>query len=525
MYMDLYEIVKNMKKKPLKLIVNRKENVRINTIKLFSEEITNIKADLLYIIYYSQIINVTGNGNFICIVDCQEQMENLKGSDSNFVVVKESETPESMLKQLELILSENRRFESFRKDVLNLLFENKDIKDIFECAYQFSGNPITLETSEGKILYYPKDEKLDEIVKQEMLLSEEKALCDWFLSEYPEKHKERLPERIEKSNDPVYLPLTSVYSQIILSVKVDDKVVSYITMFESNHIFTIIDYKLVSLLRDIVSYYMQKWNYQQNSTEIFSLLIHDILDGHITDSLLIEDRIKIANLQFLDYIYVLVFSVDKNEQDNTLMVYIMKMITEILGENKAVIYQKRIIMIITRSKDNPLLKEDLSSLTEYIVENHLHVAISSYFEHFCELTKYHHDALKTLEIGLTINPGQAIHSYEEYGIFRIMDICSKSQILDFCHPSMINLALHDEKHNTNLAYTLYIYLKNRQNQLNSSSELKIHRSTLVRHIKLITEITPMDLSDNNLCFHLRLTYRMMEYFGYFKDNNIKHETS
>ncbi|MDH7567931.1 MAG: helix-turn-helix domain-containing protein, partial [Clostridiales bacterium] len=136
-------------------------------------------------------------------------------------------------------------------------------------------------------------------------------------------------------------------------------------------------------------------------------------------------------------------------------------------------------------------------------------------EHFSDLYKYYLQALKCLKIGLHLHKGKSIYSYEEYGIYQIMDICSAADnILDFCHQAMIDLSIYDRRNGTNLAYTLYIYLKNMQNQLETSNELKIHRSTLVRHINLIKKITNIDLSDENLSFHLCLTYKILEYIGY-----------
>ncbi|MDH7567642.1 MAG: helix-turn-helix domain-containing protein, partial [Clostridiales bacterium] len=237
----------------------------------------------------------------------------------------------------------------------------------------------------------------------------------------------------------------------------------------------------------------------------------------IKDPLIIEDRMRAAKLGFNDYIYVMVISADKSEQDNTVLQYLIKRIMEILKENKAVIYQNSIVMIITRNKGNPLQKDDLKGLIPYLRENRLYVGISSHFEHFSDLYKYYLQALKCLKIGLHLHKEKSIYSYEEYGIYQIMDICSAADnILNFCHQAMIDLSIYDRRNGTNLAYTLYTYLKNMQKQQETSDELSIYRSTLVRRINLIKKITNIHLNDENLSFHLRLTYKILEYIGYIK---------
>lgn len=514
--MDLHEIVKDMKNHPLKFIVNQQENIIINRVKLFSEENSKIRPDLLYIIKYSLLSNLNIDGNFVCIMDCKEPVESINMSRSNLITVNEKETPESLYEELESILADGRQFEIYSKKLLNLLSENKGIEEIFEAAYQLSGNPISLETIQGEILYYTKSEKLDDILKNEMLIAEKENLDNWFLSEQPELKKNRLTERINNSKSPVYYIPTTGYPFITFRVIVDQKIAAYVSMFESEHNFTRIDYKLTLLLGDIVSYEMQKWNYSHNLKGILvSTLIQDILDQNISDPLIIEDRMRAAKLELKEYNYVLVISVDKHEQANTMLQYIIKRIMEILKENKAVVYKNSIVMIITRNKDNPFQKDDLKDLSAYLKENRLNIGISSHFEHFRELYKYYHHALKYLKIGLHLHKEKSIYSYEEYGLYQIMDICSGTDdILNFCHRAMFDLSIYDKRNGTNFAHTLYVFLKNMQSQVETSNELKIYRSTLVRHINLIKEITNLDLNDENLSFHLQLTYKILVYIGY-----------
>lgn len=518
--MDLYELVKDMKNQPLKVIVNRQENIAINRIRLFSKEITQIKPDFLYVLQYSQLssLNLNTEGNFACTLDCSESSATTDMPHSNLILINKKKTPEALCKELDEILSDGRKFESYSKKLHDLLSRNKGIDEIFDAAYRFSGNPITLETVAGKILYYTKDENLDEIVKKEMLIAEKESLDDWFLSQYSRFKKDRMTERINNSESPVYSTPSKGYPFITVRVTVDRKVIAYVSVFGSEHSLTRIDYKLVSLLGSIASYELQKWNYCNDSEGMgFDSLIHDILNQHIHDPLIIEDRMRAARLELKDYTYVLVFTVDKEEQANTRLPYLVKRITEIVKENKAVVYQDSIIMIITRDKDNPLRKNDLNSFNAFPSEPRLYVGISAHFEHFWDLYKYYLQALKSLKIGQYLHKEKTIYPYEEYGLYQILDICSGTEdILNFCHQAMIDLSIHDRKNGTKLAYTLYVYLKNMQNQLETSNELKIYRSTLVRHINLIKQIANVDLSDENISFHLKLTYKILEYVGYAK---------
>lgn len=509
--MDLYEIVDDMKTKPEQLIINWQENINIRQVRLYSEETACVKSDYLYVIYASQLQNLSKRGNFLCIPDCPE-MKDFEKTGSNLIILQEEETPESLVAEIETILFDGIKWDNCKSELLKLLSNNRNLEEIFDVAYTFCGNPIRLESAEGKNLYYTKDEKLDETAKLQLLSCESETVYNWFLAEYPEVRNTRLMEKLFNNNEPVYFPLIAVYPQLCLSVKVNQQRVACVVMLESDHSFRRFDYKLLTLLADMASYLLQTQNCPLTTNSALYHLVHDILDQQITDSLIIEDRIKSANLQFLNEIYLLVFSADLDEQQNTSVPDIMKRITELLGESKAVIYQNKIIILITCNTDKPLLKVDLKDLIPYLAENHMHVSISNHFEHFRDFFQHYHHTLKILEIGLSLDKKKTVYSYEDYGIYLFMTICSqKSDIQNYCHPTMINLLIYDKKHGTNLAHTLYLYLHHRQNQLKTSKELKIHRSTLTRHINMIEKITKLDLNDANESFHLKLTYEIMKF--------------
>ncbi|MDH7567915.1 MAG: hypothetical protein QHH06_15895, partial [Clostridiales bacterium] len=83
--MDLYEIVKDMKTQPSKLIINQQENIIINRVKLFSGDNSKTKPDLLYIIKYSVLSRLDLDGNFVCIMDCPEPVQPIDMPRSNLI--------------------------------------------------------------------------------------------------------------------------------------------------------------------------------------------------------------------------------------------------------------------------------------------------------------------------------------------------------------------------------------------------------------------------------------------------------
>ena len=73
---------------------------------------------------------------------------------------------------------------------------------------------------------------------------------------------------------------------------------------------------------------------------------------------------------------------------------------------------------------------------------------------------------------------------------------------------MLRLLQEDRENNTDLYYTLKVYLLNENNVTMAADSLHIHRNTLVDRLKQIRECIEADINDNETAREL-LAFMMM----------------
>ena len=83
--------------------------------------------------------------------------------------------------------------------------------------------------------------------------------------------------------------------------------------------------------------------------------------------------------------------------------------------------------------------------------------------------------------------------------------------MELIHPALLRLLEKDRQRRSSDADILYCYLKNQCNQTETSQQLHMHRSTLLRRLHQILQWTDLDLSDYTTRLHLLIFYELLAY--------------
>ena len=102
-------------------------------------------------------------------------------------------------------------------------------------------------------------------------------------------------------------------------------------------------------------------------------------------------------------------------------------------------------------------------------------------------------------------PG-TIRSFEETELPYIAELLRKHSAFDLRHPAAVLLSAYDEEHNSELSATLREFLRNNCGYVATAQALHIHRSTLLYRLERITELTGLDLEDDQTRLLLQLTF-------------------
>ena len=132
--------------------------------------------------------------------------------------------------------------------------------------------------------------------------------------------------------------------------------------------------------------------------------------------------------------------------------------------------------------------------------NDLQVAKSLFFQ-----------ANQALDIGLLFDPSKRLHFFEDYALRALVMNSVSDMRLELHYPEGLRrLVGHDDASTTSYVETLRVYLENNQSIAKTSSDLYVHRSTLMERLARIKRELGLDLDDPDVQLRLRILLKAMQ---------------
>lgn len=101
--------------------------------------------------------------------------------------------------------------------------------------------------------------------------------------------------------------------------------------------------------------------------------------------------------------------------------------------------------------------------------------------------------------------------YDEMGVYRLLTYeCLNPEITIFCHEMLDPLIDYDEEKDSELIKTLEYNFKCNGNMTQLAKELKVHYNTVVYRLQKISELTGLDLADENDSLNLQIAIKIYE---------------
>ncbi|MCR4436369.1 MAG: helix-turn-helix domain-containing protein [Clostridiales bacterium] len=515
MRVDIFRIQNQLKDYHPKCFIGNHKTREIDKVKFYDGRPQKSGDNVLYIArasYFPELIQDKTVSNVLIIGDCILSENLVETAGMNLLLIKKDSDLSKIFKLIYDILAEKRKFTEKSEKLLDLLYEGKGLQNIIYKASQILDNPISLDDIGFRQITWGPGDNID--------YQKVARVVDMFNSNYTffyeHYRNDRAFEKVHKSRVPVYFAEEANLPAFIVSnIYMDDQIIAYISVLEMSKRFSESDYDLIYLLCNIVSHEMQKSNYYYYSRGTpFESVIHDLLNGKKSITLDFDERVKALNKDLKELKSVFIVEIPKDELDNTMIVYLRDRFQEMISDSRTVIHNNYIVIIYTFDKDHIINLRKMEALNEFLSKNHLYGGISRSFSNIRDLQDYYLQALMAIELGLRMDAGKTIYSYEDYVHYHIMSLCSRqADVKAFCHQSLIELISYDRKNNTRYTQFLYTYLKNSKNQLDTASKLNINRGTVAYRLSKVKEIMDVDLDNEELVFHLYLSFKILEYLG------------
>lgn len=494
----------------IKTFINNPENILINDVVLIQDSQPVYKMDLLYVCRASLINEMQGidsQANFICICDTQIKDEYLTGSKINFILIYEQADLMTLYNIINSYVRKHHSLCRWQIKLTNLLISNKSMQSIIDTASLILGNPIIVQDRSFKLLSYTKTFTVDEWVWHQITNAK-------FTPYEIIKHiKDGDFTKVYNSHLPVFIPKDEYIPSDTLCCRITvlDKPVGHVSLIGYLKPVNSDDGEFLSVLSNILSQLLQKSDLiQYTEGMIYESFFIDLLDEKITDRFQIKNRLKTLGISFKDGLYLLIIKRIGEAKNRIPMFYIRDLIKDKIIDSKSIIYKDDIVVLINRSKANPLQESCLKSIEDLLKENRLVGGFSRSFQDISKINSYYMQSLKAIELGIHLGDKKTIFFYDDYFVNHAIDITTKS--LDYktlCDPLLMDLLEYDSANNTDFSQSLYAYLSCGSNLVKAANMFNIHRNSMNYRINKTQDLLNIDLGDPEVVFSLYFSYKIL----------------
>jgi sugar diacid utilization regulator len=385
----------------------------------------------------------------------------------------------------------------------------RGLQDLLDIGYEILENPILIADKSWRAIAMtphteiPDDKSWNEFLKNGFLSPD--AIASGI--------QDQLVEKIDTSKTLFkWLSADMKYPRLFGRIMLNGSTPAIISVLEYNRAITESDYKLIEILCSAAAAEFQKNEYQQytRGTQYEDLFVN-ILEGRLRDPDAISKRVKVLNLKFNRYNYIFTVDVFDAETNQVSFAYLRDAVEKTVINAKAFIYGGHLNFVTSFSAEDTV-KKTIGDLESFLKKFELRCGVSRRFEHLAELRVHYKQAMHALSVGHHMQPGKPVYFYNDYAIYHITKYFWDSGCTEeFIHPALKELIASDQKHNTDLVFTLNTYLKNFGNITNMSKIMNMHRNTIIYRLQRIEEIMKVSLSDHTAMEQIIFSLRLMEY--------------
>ena len=166
------------------------------------------------------------------------------------------------------------------------------------------------------------------------------------------------------------------------------------------------------------------------------------------------------------------------------------------------------IMVLINLK---YMEKNFEQSLAYFVRDHLLTAgISSSFTDFSRIPFAYIQAVKAMEIGIQNNPHLWYYFFDQYALAYIKQQCtSELPPEQLCHPALLFLKEYDRIHGSRYFDSLELFIRTQYNMSAAADLAYVHRTTFIKRMERIKELTGIDLTDWDTRLHLMLSYSLL----------------
>ncbi|ODA42569.1 helix-turn-helix domain-containing protein [Desulfosporosinus sp. BG] len=391
--------------------------------------------------------------------------------------------------------------------LLEALAGESGLQHIVELGYAMFGNPVLLIDTSLKTIAFSNTEVKDDPVWNEYVTSGYASLSsvNYYTSN-------KLTLLVNQSEVPFFwTDPYSKYPRIMSKVVIGGKQIALLSIIAHEKPFQNTDLELAILLSKAIAIELQKNKFIHYSRGVMhENFIEELLTGKTKDGKIIQERIKVLNIRFSKNLYTLALDISRFDNSKTSLAYLRNELENQIPKSKAVIYEDKIVLIISYDDHDQFYKSEINKLKMFLKTYHIYAGMSRCFHNLEEVQEHYFQSLDALRLGMLLNEEDYFHPYEEYAIYHFAESSGVENLRKNCHPSLWKLIEYDGENNTDYTRSLYTFIIHSKNITESAKASNIHRNTMFYRLEKIESIMNIDINNSNTFLHLHLSFKILE---------------
>ena len=202
-------------------------------------------------------------------------------------------------------------------------------------------------------------------------------------------------------------------------------------------------------------------------------------------------------------------SITVQDLDNMLHSYFSKVLT-VAQDNALIAMIQSGKIMLTNSPDHFYFVDIAEQLQ-------LEIAISNTLPTIFDCKTGVIQAQKALSLGRMLPHENSVFLYQTYVFYHMLEHTRYSiDIQNACFPPLLELVDYDNKNNGELLPTLIAYIRVTHNKTALSKLLYVHYKTITYRLNRVEQIMNVNLSDEETCFKLHCSLKLLEYQEHIK---------
>lgn len=267
--------------------------------------------------------------------------------------------------------------------------------------------------------------------------------------------------------------------------------------------------KLTILYNQLSDYSMPFFSYHELRSAV-----KNGLEKEPVSKALLKTTLRFVNWNLNDHYQLLTFTPYFLENTREINAVTRSQLEVMIPGSCSVIHDNRIVLLINLSRGSsggtsrsPFGSDTFSNF----IRDHLYkVGASAEFHDFTYLHQAYRESMIALEQGNRRDSTFWFYSFTSYSLPYMVEQCQRElSIHNLCIPGLITLQNYDASHGTSYVNALYQFINCKYNVTHTAKKLYLHRTTFLKHLKKIEEISALNLDDWDTRLHLMLSMQFL----------------